>query len=123
MDARFDVLRRLNLRGMIAGGMPMDYHKVAGQISFADYVREVVEGKRYDTNLTKQLHKGFQVHNLIPEYIYDPRTLNWAVAIIWDNPAYEPGKPAEPALFEVPRLYSVELKPKVVFLPTSAAGS
>jgi hypothetical protein len=123
MDARFDVLRRLNLRGMIAGGMPMDYHTVAEQMSFADYVREVVEGRRYDTNLTKQLHKGFRVHNLIPEYIYDPRTLNWAVAIVWENPAYVPGKAQQPALFEVPRIYRVHLKPSVGVLPSSAAGS
>jgi hypothetical protein len=123
MDARFDVLRRLNLRGLVAGGMPMDYHKVAGQMSFSDYVREVVEGKRYDTNLTKQLHKGFKVHNLIPEYIYDPRTLNWAVAILWENPAYQPGKQAEPPLFEISRLHPFELKPAERAVPMSAAGS
>jgi len=110
MEARFDVLRRLNLRGLVAGSIPMDYHTVAASMAIEDYVREVVEGKRFDTNLSKQLHKGFQVHNLIPEYIHDARSLDWAVAIVWDNPAYQPGKSPEAPLFEVPRLYRAQLK-------------
>ncbi|MCC6616902.1 MAG: GNAT family N-acetyltransferase [Anaerolineae bacterium] len=122
MEARFDVLRRLNLRGLIAGSIPMDYHNVAASMAVEDYVREVVEGKRFDTNLSKQLHKGFQVHNLIPEYIHDMRSLNWAVAIVWDNPAYEPGKLAEAPLFEVPRLYRTQLRSGLPS-PTGAAGS
>lgn len=92
MDARFDTLRRLNLRGLVAGGMIMSYHKVAHEIAPEDYVREVVEGKRFDNNLTKQIKKGFRVHNLIPNYCYDPRSLNYGVAIVWDNPDYIPGK-------------------------------
>jgi acetolactate synthase regulatory subunit len=122
MDARFDVLRRLNLRGMIAGAMPMDYHKVANEVSIEQYVRDVVAGNRYDTNLTKQLHKGFKVQNLIPEYIYDPRTNNWGVAILWENPDYTPGKAAEPLLFDINR-YAVKLKPAFSLYPMSAAGS
>lgn len=90
MDARFALLKRLNLRGMIAGSMIMDYHKVADQMSPEQYVREVVAGVRFDTNLSKQLHKGFKALHLIPDYEYDPRSLNWAVAIRWDNPDYRP---------------------------------
>ena len=119
MEARFDVLRRLNLRGLVAGSIPMDYHKVAASKTIKDYVREVVEGSRFDTNLSKQLRKGFQVHNLIPAYIRDARSLNWAVAIVWDNPAYQPGKVAEAPLFEVPRLYRTQLK----FVRRQTAGA
>src|SRR5262245_58315252 len=90
MDARFDVLRRFKLRGMVAGSMFMDYHRVAHEMPPERYVREVIDGQRFDTNLTKQLHKGFRVHNLIPNYIEDSRTLNWAAAIVWDNPDYRP---------------------------------
>jgi ribosomal protein S18 acetylase RimI-like enzyme len=108
MDARFDTLRRLNLRGLVAGGMIMDYHKVAHLISPEDYVREVVEGKRYDNNLTKQIHKGFRVLNLIPDYCEDPRALNYGVAIVWDNPDYQPGK--RPAPRVRPGNYNVTLR-------------
>ncbi|MCA9910777.1 MAG: GNAT family N-acetyltransferase [Anaerolineae bacterium] len=122
MDARFDVLRRLNLRGLIAGSIPMDYHTVAASMTIEDYVREVVEGLRFDTNLSKQLHKGFQVHNLIPGYIHDARSRNWAVAIVWDNPAYQPSKIPDAPLFEVPRLYRTRLK-SGRRVPAGAAGS
>mgnify|MGYP000539455575 CR=1 FL=1 len=117
MDARFDVIRRLNLRGLVAGGMIMDYHKVAHEITPDDYVREVVEGKRFDNNLTKQLGKGFRVHNLIPNYCYDPRALSWGVAIVWDNPDYEPGKRVIAKV--TPTSYTVDLKPKR--LPVAAS--
>jgi hypothetical protein len=52
------------------------------------YIEAVKAGHVFDTNLTKQLHKGFRVHNLIPNYIEEPRTGNWAAAILWENPAY-----------------------------------
>lgn len=110
MDARFDVLRRLNLRGMIAGGMIMDYHKVADQISPEDYVREVVAGVRFDNNLTKQLHKGFKVRNLIPNYDHDPRALNYGVAILWYNPEYDPKKGLIRSV--QPRRHTMKLKPR-----------
>lgn len=90
MDARFALLKRLNLRGMVAGSMIMDYHKVAHLMTAEQYVREVESGQRFDTNLSKQLHKGFRAVHLIPDYEYDPRSLNWGVAIVWTNPDYIP---------------------------------
>jgi ribosomal protein S18 acetylase RimI-like enzyme len=94
MDARFAVLRSLNLRGMIAGSMIIDYEQVADAQSAEAYVADVVAGRRFDTNLSKQLRKGFKVHNLIPNYVEDPRTRNWAAAILWENPEYRPTAPA-----------------------------
>lgn len=92
MEARFDVIRRLNLRGIVAGSIIKDYHKVADSVSPEQYVREVVDGTRFDSNLTKQLKKGFKVKNLIPDYNEDPRSLNWGVAIVWENPDYVPSR-------------------------------
>ncbi|RMF77979.1 MAG: N-acetyltransferase [Chloroflexi bacterium] len=93
MDARFALARKLNLRGMIAGGMIMDYHHVAKWMSPEDYVAEVVAGKRFDTNLTKQIAKGFEIGKLIPDYCDDPRSCNYGVTIIWRNPDYRPDTP------------------------------
>jgi GNAT superfamily N-acetyltransferase len=90
MEARFAVLKALNLRGMIAGSMIIDYAQVAGTQSPQAYVADVVAGRRFDTNLSKQLKKGFRVHNLIPNYVEDSRTRNWAAAILWENPDYVP---------------------------------
>lgn len=106
MDARFAVLRSLNLRGMIAGSMIIDYEQVADSQMPDTYVADVVAGRRFDTNLSKQLRKGFKVHNLIPNYVEDPRTRNWAAAIIWENPDYaaaavRPAPVAAPARYEL----------------------
>ncbi len=89
-NARFDILRRLNLKGFVAGSMIMDYGAVADQYTPDHYVAEVVAGRLWDNNLSKQLKMGFRIHNIIPDYIDDPRTLNYAVAVIWENPNYNP---------------------------------
>jgi ribosomal protein S18 acetylase RimI-like enzyme len=122
MDARFDVLRRLNLRGMIAGSLIIDYGKVADEIAPDEYVRQVAAGTRFDTNLSKQLHKGFRVHNLIPNYEPNPNTRNWAVAILWENPDYAPGRKPDGRI--IPGRFDVALKrERVAAAPLSAVGS
>lgn len=90
MEARFTVLRRLNLRGMIAGSLIMDYGAVADELSVEDYVQDVVAGRRFDTNLSKQLRKGFQVRGFISNYVLDETSRRWGVLIVWENPDYRP---------------------------------
>jgi GNAT superfamily N-acetyltransferase len=109
MEARFAVLKALNLRGMIAGSMIIDYAQVAGAQSPQDYVADVVAGRRFDTNLSKQLRKGFKVHNLIPNYVEDSRTRNWAAAILWENPDYAPAAQAA-AFAPAPARFDMRLR-------------
>jgi len=99
MAARYNVARRFNLRGMIAGSMPIDYHLAAAEgVDIEAYVREVVAEQRWDTNLSKQLIKGCRVLNVIPNYLSDaPRTRKYGVAIVWDNPDYRPARRITPA--------------------------
>lgn len=92
MDARFETLKALNLRGMVAGSLFIDYHRHADRYTPEEYVRAVIAGEVFDTNLTKQLAKGFRVVNLIPNYIEEPRTRDYGAAIVWENPDYRPGK-------------------------------
>ena len=90
MDARFELLRRQNLRGIVAGSLFIGYAEVAEQMSPEQYVQAVIEGKYFDPNLSKQLKKGFVVRNLIPHYTEDARTKDYAAAIVWINPDYRP---------------------------------
>lgn len=90
IEARYELARRLNLRGMVAGSLIIDYHKAAHEISARQYVAEVVAGTRFDTNLTKQLKKGFKVVGLIPDYSDAESSLGWGVEMIWENPDYRP---------------------------------
>lgn len=90
IEARFDVARALNLRGMVAGSLIADYHMVADEMSVEQYVQDVITGKRFDSNLSKQLRKGFQVSGLIPGYTIADSSCGWGVEIIWHNPDYQP---------------------------------
>lgn len=119
MQARFDVARKLNLRGLVAGSLIIGFGDVADQLSVDEYVKQVVAGTRFDPNLSKQLRKGFKVRNLIPEYTYEPRTLNYAAAILWENPDYAPTKIAAAAKI-MPARYGAS---RSAGLPAGAAGS
>ena len=107
----------------MAGSIIMDYHKVAHEVTPDQYVREVVSGTRFDNNLTKQLKKGFKVHNLIPEYHDDPRSCNWGVAIKWENPDYLPNPKiagrVTPPRSSAPRTHK---RPPVAALPILRTG-
>jgi hypothetical protein len=92
-EARFELIRDYNLRGMIAGSAIIDYHKVAKEVTAEQYWRDVVAGRRYDTNLTKQLKMGFQALALSPGYVPgEPWTLGYGVTIVWHNPDYQPDR-------------------------------
>jgi GNAT superfamily N-acetyltransferase len=89
IDARFEVVRRLNLRGMVAGSALMSYHEVADRVSIADYVAGVIDGSYFDMNMSKQLRKGFRYAGvLIPDYVVDVEARGWGAIIIRENPAY-----------------------------------
>lgn len=90
VEARYDLIRRLNLRGLVAGSLIRDYHTVAHELSAEAYVRDVIDGKRFDSNLSKQLRKGFQVHSLTPNYTIADSSCGWGVTIFWENPDYRP---------------------------------
>jgi GNAT superfamily N-acetyltransferase len=89
MEARFDLCHRLNLRGMVAGSVIMDYHRYSETLTPEDYVKEVVAGRIFDTNLSKQMKKGFHPHNLMQNYVSDKLSLGWGVAIVWHNPDFQ----------------------------------
>lgn len=110
-EARFALIHALNLRGLVAGSAIMDYHKVADHVSVEEYVEDVIAGRRFDTNLSKQLKIGFRALAVIPDYVPDDwRTLGYGVTIVWDNPDYRPGEAAVQG-FE-PRQYALTLRLK-----------
>ncbi|MCA9910778.1 MAG: GNAT family N-acetyltransferase [Anaerolineae bacterium] len=90
MEARFEVARRLNLRGMVAGSSLMGYRRYSDRLSPDEYVRGVVEGKFFDMNLSKQIAKGFRPMATIPHYVTDTEACGWGAVIVWHNPAYDP---------------------------------
>ncbi|MCK6577289.1 MAG: GNAT family N-acetyltransferase [Anaerolineae bacterium] len=93
MEARFDTARALNLRGVVAGSAIISYSHYADQVSPAEYVQGVVEGRFFDGNLSKQIKKGFRPGALIEGYLPDMDSLGWGVSILWENPDHDPAQP------------------------------
>ncbi|MEX2541675.1 MAG: GNAT family N-acetyltransferase [Trueperaceae bacterium] len=87
-DARKDLVRRFNRRGIVAGGALPGYAEQRDSLTVPDYVRKVVGGGLNDPTLSFQLRNGFRVRGMLRDYIEDSVTGNWATLIAWENPAY-----------------------------------
>ena len=89
-NARLETMRRLNLRGMIAGSAIVSYHKVADSVPVEEYVADVIAGRRFDNNLSKQIKMGFKPMHIIPNYLDDEDCAGYGVEMMIENPAYVP---------------------------------
>lgn len=89
-EARKDVVRKLNRRGIVAGGLIPGYAQHKETMSPHDYVARVTSGQLYDSTLSFQLKHGFKVHQLIENYIEDSASDNWSTLILWENESYQP---------------------------------
>lgn len=88
-EARKQLVKRLNLKRMVAGGRIPGYRDVADRMSAEAYVAEVIAGTRKDPVLSFQLKHGFIVNRLIPGYLgFDKASHGYGTLIEWINPAY-----------------------------------
>lgn len=87
-QARRDLIRRLNLRGHVAGGMLKGFGAVKDEMSVDAYVDKVVKGEMFDPTVSVQLKQGFQVVGIIQNYVDAPSCDNKAAFIVWHNPDY-----------------------------------
>jgi len=90
--ARSDLVKRLNLRGEIAGGMLPGYDNYRTQYNIDEYVQAVARGAITDPTLTAQLRNGFELRGVLYGYITDPRSDNHSSLIVRPNPDYRPAK-------------------------------
>lgn len=89
-EARKNIVRTLNRKGIVAGGLIPDYADYKDDLSPRVYVDKVVRGELFDSTLTFQLRRGFEMRGLIKDYIEDEASDNWATLIVWENPEYQP---------------------------------
>jgi GNAT superfamily N-acetyltransferase len=87
-QARRDLIRRLNLKGHVAGGMLKGYGKLKDQMPVETYVAKVQAGELFDPTVSVQLKLGFKIHGIIYHYNDDPSCDNKAAFIVWRNPDY-----------------------------------
>ena len=87
-DSRKDLAVKLNLRRIIAGGRLFNYCEYAKKMSAQEYAEKVVKGELKDPVLSFQLNNGFRFIKVMPNYMKDSRSLNYASFIEWINPKY-----------------------------------
>ncbi len=84
--ARHNLVRRLNLKGHVAGGMLVGYGQYKNTMRIEDYVEKIKGGELFDPTVSIQLKRGFHIHGIIQDYVNDPSCDNKAAFIIWRNP-------------------------------------
>jgi len=89
-EARRALVRRLNLKGHVAGGLLRGYGAWKSRLGVEEYVAQVAAGRLVDPTLTAQLRCGFRVHGIIQDYVTDAACDNKAALIVWRNPDYRP---------------------------------
>jgi ribosomal protein S18 acetylase RimI-like enzyme len=85
-DERKQLVVKLNLKRMIAGGRLYNYFEHANQMSAADYAYNVIAGKLHDPVLSFEIANGFRFIKVLSNYLDDIRSLNYASFIEWINP-------------------------------------
>ncbi|MDE1861483.1 MAG: GNAT family N-acetyltransferase [Thaumarchaeota archaeon] len=88
-DARKKIAVRLNLKRIVAGGRLFNYCEYAEKLSPEEYVRLVLRGKIREPVLSFQIKNGFKFIKILPDYIHDSRSRNYATFIEWENPRYK----------------------------------
>lgn len=85
-QARKDLIRRMGLKGMVAGGMLPGYRHHKHAMSVEEYVARVARGELIDPTLTAQLSNGFEVRGVLHNYLHDALLGDDAALIVWENP-------------------------------------
>lgn len=89
-EARRQLCIQRNLRRILAGGRLHGYSLQSSRMSPEEYVRAVEMGVLTDPVLSFQLREGFVVRGILPHYITDPQSRNFASLIEWINPQHVP---------------------------------
>ncbi len=80
--ARQDLVHRLGLKGQIAGGMLSGYGAVKDKMSAIQYFEALLMDKIVDPTLSAQRRVGFELKELLPNYLDDPVCDNYGVLIM-----------------------------------------
>lgn len=92
-ERRFELARRLGLRYFVAGGRIPGFEDHRDRMAARAYVGEVVKGHLKDRVLSSQLRAGLRVADVLPGYLADPRSGDFATLLIWENPDLKANAP------------------------------
>lgn len=84
-EARKQLVRDLGLKRFIAGCRIPGYHRYADRMSAEQYVDRVVRGELRDQVLSFMLKQGLKPLQVLPGYLDDEESCNYAVLVEWKN--------------------------------------
>ena len=87
-DARRRLCRALKLRRIVLGGRLYNYGRHAKGMSAEEYARRVEAGELRDQVLSFQLREGFALRKVMPSYLRDRRSRDFATFLEWANPEW-----------------------------------
>lgn len=89
---RKKLIKRYNLRRMIAYGRIPGYKEHAGKTTPEEYVKKVEAGELDDQALNAHLKAGYQVKQILFDYVWDDSSLNYCTILEMPNPNFHPEK-------------------------------
>jgi predicted amidohydrolase/GNAT superfamily N-acetyltransferase len=87
-QARKQLVRERSLKRLLTGGRIPGYAQVSASMTPQEYVATVVAGRRKDPTLSFQLANGLVVLDVVPEYLKDRDSHDFATLLEWLNPEY-----------------------------------
>jgi predicted amidohydrolase/GNAT superfamily N-acetyltransferase len=91
-DRRKRLMKRYNLRRMIAYGRIPGYKAYAGRMTADQYVRKVVDGELTDQALNSHLKAGYEVKKVQLDITVDFSSLNYSTYLEMPNPDFDLAK-------------------------------
>ena len=86
--ARKKILKRYNLRRMVAHGRIPGYREHAGKMTAKTYVKKVIDGELKDPALNAHLSAGFEVKKVLLDLVVDEESMNYATWLEMLNPDF-----------------------------------
>jgi ribosomal protein S18 acetylase RimI-like enzyme len=86
MEAMYELVVHKQLRRLLGGGRMPGYGKVADQMTAEQYLEAVLRGERKDPVITFLLRCGRTPLHIVPNYLEDEESRNYATLMEWKNP-------------------------------------
>lgn len=86
--ARKKLLKRYNLRRMVAHGRIPGYREYSGKMTAETYVKKVISGELKDPALNAHLSAGFVVKKVLIDFVIDKESMNYATWLEMLNPDF-----------------------------------
>ncbi len=89
MQSMYEVVVHKGLERLLGGGRMPGFQKVADQMTAEQYLKKVIAGELRDPVITFLMRCGRNPLALVPNYLEDEESLNYATLMEWKNPFHK----------------------------------